>query len=231
MRLLDSLFRSRTLSNKCILIISFHSLFLHTFWVSVQWRTCLWELAPLSFLCVAVAHRTFTIAKTCIIPCCRFCHCLHNLRRCWVSKCDSAKPRPFDSPRPSDALRCSYEQVMNHECSGRNGLLRFWCFDEQNLAANAWNLSSIQLRRQTSWFSLGVWRQPWHGYGSSEQNRCSPWGASYGVLRREKTLRQHRKLLWRAGSTRGNQNLSCTGSLGLCQDHLVVSEVILGYSY
>ena len=58
------------------------------------------------------------------------------------------------------------------------------------------------------------------------KNRCSPWGASYGVLRREKTLRQHRKLLWRAGSTRGNQNLSCTGSLGLCQDHLVVSEVI-----
>lgn len=47
MRLLDSLFRSRTLSNKCILIISYHSLFLHTFWVSVQWRTCLWELAPL----------------------------------------------------------------------------------------------------------------------------------------------------------------------------------------
>lgn len=117
---------------------------------------------------------------------------------------------------PADALRCSYEQLMNHECSGRNGLLRFWCFDEQNLAANAWNLSSVQLRRQTSWFLLGVWRQPWHGYGPSEQNGCSPWGALYGVLRREKTLRQHRKLLWRAGSTRGNQNLSCTGSLGLC---------------
>ena len=47
-----------------------------------------------------------------------------------------------DAPQmPADALRCSYEQLMNHECSGRNGLLRFWCFDEQNLAANAWNLS------------------------------------------------------------------------------------------